>query len=103
RRARRELAGLLFRAAGRGTPREGVPRAARRAVPPAQRGAEHVPLRRVRAARARARARGLAGGRAPDGRAASPRTPAARRPAPAATACPMAEREWLGSRSRREQ
>src|SRR5437870_1033296 len=90
---RHELAGMLVGAGARGASRQGVPRAAGRAVPAPQRRSVHLPRARVRARRPRAR--GLAPDRAQAPRAAAP----ARGPSPAARpaeAARMTKREWLG-------
>src|SRR5207249_3743403 len=90
---RHELAGMLVGAGARGASRQGVPRAAGRAVPAPQRRSVHLPRARVRDRRPRAR--GLAPDRAQAPRAAAP----ARGPSPAARpaeAARMTKREWLG-------
>src|SRR5581483_708380 len=87
-------------------PREGLPRAAGRPVPPPVRCADAVSVARVRPPRARARARGLARGRAEARRPPAPAGAApagARRPAADAESPPMTKREWLAQRYRTER
>src|SRR5207249_8897728 len=82
--------------------RQGVPRAAGRAVSPPERGAEHLSVGHPRHARARARPGGLVRRRAQARRPAPPRPSGTCRRAEAAETHRMTKREWLEGRYRTE-